>query len=97
MNPKHTPGPWATRLPPESKYGDCVVHAPRLYIGVDTDNSVADARLIAAAPEMLDVLRTTLGNIMSVGPAGHLDDVPMEFREWAAVVSRVIAKAEGKS
>ena len=55
----------------------------------------ANARLIAAAPEMLDVLRITLGNIMSVGPAGHLDDVPMEFREWAAVVSRAIAKAEG--
>lgn len=44
--------------------------------------------------EMLEVLKTTLGNIMSLGPAGALETVPMPFRVWADVVNSAILKAE---
>jgi hypothetical protein len=56
----------------------------------------ANARLIAAAPDLLEALRVTAGNIRSLGPAGALDAVPEPYRLWLAVVESAIAKAEGR-
>ncbi len=53
----------------------------------------ANLALIAAAPDLLEALRTTAGNIRSLGPAGAL---PEPYREWLRVVDEAIAKAEGK-
>lgn len=58
-------------------------------------NSPEDVRLMVAAPDMLEALKTTAGNIRSLGPAGALTRIPMEYREWLAVVDAAIAKAEG--
>jgi hypothetical protein len=52
----HTPGPWTAIETPESSHHDWRIKATRLFIGVATDNSEADARLIAAAPELLEAL-----------------------------------------
>lgn len=101
---KHTPGPWValgvtvTSSPSNaSPTGYALAHVLNPYAGAkgSADRVEANARLLAASPEMLAVLKTTLGNIMSLGPAGALESVPMPFRVWAQVVSDVIAKAEG--
>lgn len=42
---------------------------------------------------MLSALEVTLGNILSLGPAGALDDVPMPYRVWAEVVQAAIDRA----
>jgi hypothetical protein len=62
MSAKHTPGPWRAEQTPASAYWDWTVMAPSgegrtMQIGIDTDNTEADARLIAAAPELLASLR----------------------------------------
>jgi hypothetical protein len=49
-----TPGPWKAKPIAESSHWDWAVYLPsRDYIGVDTKNAEADARLIAAAPDLL--------------------------------------------
>jgi hypothetical protein len=92
---KHTPGPWATTGNLiEGSDGETIAYVTAY--NTLTPKQQANARLLAASPEMLAVLKTTLGNIMSLGPAGALESVPMPFRVWAQVVSDVIAKAEGR-
>ena len=61
----HTPGPWAAVRTPASGYFDWHVHAKSgpgrlMQIGIDTDNTEADARLIAAAPDLLAALERLL-------------------------------------
>lgn len=53
----HTPGPWAAEASPQSEHFDWLVRGNRIYVGICTDNSAADARLIAAAPAMLTALQ----------------------------------------
>ena len=43
---------------------------------------------------MLEALEVTLGNIMSLGPAGALESVPMPYRVWAEVVRSAIERAK---
>jgi len=57
MSAAHTPGPWEAVASPESVHFDWRVQAKRLYVGICTDNSEGDARLIAAAPELLAALQ----------------------------------------
>lgn len=57
----HTPGPWRAERTQASAYWDWTVMAPSgkgrtMQIGIDTDNTEADARLIAAAPAMHDYI-----------------------------------------
>ena len=59
------------------------------------DVTSANARLLAAAPEMLGVLKVTAGNIRSLGPAGALDKVWGAYEVWLRVVEDAIRKAEG--
>ena len=103
---KHTPGPWSwtdeyqardlsetwTLIGPDG-YGilscDGKANSPMEF-------HPSNARLITAAPELLEVLKTTLGNIKSLGPAGALDSVPMPYQVWTQVVADAIAKATGE-
>lgn len=65
MSAKHTPGPWKVYDPemPDTKatYGiDGPQGQPVVYFGIthnDGINLLADARLIAAAPELLEALK----------------------------------------
>ena len=54
------------------------------------------ARLISSAPDLLEALEITAGNIRSLGPAGALAQVLTPYREWLAMVEGVIAKAKGE-
>ena len=51
-----------------------------------------DARLIAAAPELLEVLQLCEGNIASLLASAH----PKVYGEWLHVVRAAIAKATGE-
>jgi hypothetical protein len=68
---------------------------PAFGQGITQAQAEAAARLFVAAPELLEVLQTTLGNIKSLGPAGALDSVPTPYRVWADVVQAAITKATG--
>lgn len=61
------------------------------------DPDTVDAATIAAAPEMLKMLRITRANVASLGPAGGLADLPVYacYRVWLEHLDAVIAKAEG--
>ena len=67
---KHTPGPWvADKVTPRILDGDPywrvgVVGGTCLYVGCGDENDEADARLIAVAPDMLDVLRRVDASIV---------------------------------
>lgn len=56
----HTPGPWQVRETPESSNQSFVVQVGRCRVSVSTDNDLADATLIAAAPDLLEALRKML-------------------------------------
>lgn len=96
---KHTPGPWVAQIDKHIKRGRKPL--PRMalvmvgggqaidctYSGVDFEESAANARLIAAAPEMLEALKAALGFLEDEGVLG---DLPDEMRA-------AIAKAEGRT
>lgn len=112
MSNQHTPGPWraVTRSADhDSFYPDTEPWCVSVVLGgplgltlahVNSDvggHEESNAALIAAAPELLDVLKTTAGNIRSLGPAGALGSLPEPYTVWLAVVEAAIAKAEGRS
>ena len=87
----HTPGPWYANQ-------DCIEidgpEGPRdvtLAVVLQADNAAADARLIAAAPELLAVLRELV----------HYDEGSSEQGSYGYEVllrcKAAIAKAEGRS
>ena len=87
--PTHTPGPWKhgeTTMTRGRIYGDGLLVAtldpPRLEEEVAM--KAADAHLIAAAPELLDMLKTLHKN---------RKELPTEM-QWQRA-SELIAKAEG--
>lgn len=88
----HTPGPWfntwANRITPtkNSDGSDSIAH---VYDRKNMAEYIANARLIAAAPKMLDGLKTTRSNIVSLRDAG----LPGPLTEWLRVVDEAIAKA----
>jgi hypothetical protein len=97
MNTQHTPGPWkiGCNLTDEE-----AIIGPKNQVVVDAawlggsacklsiDNE-ADARLITAAPDLLDALQICEGNISSLLASAH----PKVYGEWLDVVSAAIAKA----
>lgn len=94
---KHTPGPWLAvaesavqcgfkRHHISAKDGDCFMYvAKALDIGSSKAEREANARLIAAAPDMLEALQ----NIEN-------DDKHMPESAWILIQS-AIAKAKGKT
>lgn len=89
---KHTPGPWTTTFGDSviTENGGCVADC----VGaMDYETRKANARLIAAAPEMLEVLKTTAGNIRSMRAAHSCTT----YDAWLEAVESAIKTAEGKS
>ena len=73
MSTQHTPGPWATResathVTVTNARGDAVFHDDKRIPGV-----MADARLIAAAPELLEALKVLVEN-GGIGPEQMFHD-----------------------
>lgn len=101
-NTKHTPGPWkvfnhswsdTSIIAPGFDHGICCLdinHATEESQEADEEQMAANARLIAAAPDLLETLRLCEGNIYSLADA-H----PVIFTKWLKVVRAAIAKAEG--
>ena len=86
----HTPGPWRSERTPASAYFDWTVMAASgkgrtMQIGIDTDNTEADARLIAAAPDLLQALQSALERPLRV-----------EGDTWWTEVRAAVAKATGE-
>lgn len=93
MSEKHTPGPWVVKGEPSDLL--CVVDHDSRYIvdrfklgGRGIEEHLANARLIAAAPELLTALKQA---------APYLYNVPLEGALEAWEIARTaIAKAEGR-
>lgn len=80
----HTPGPWALGFDSTTSLGQCHLISSRVGGWHDVAHvAEANARLIAAAPELLAALKRLLSHY----------DVPCEACNFA---HDVIAKAEGK-
>ena len=109
---KHTPGPWsASKIDDRAAFniftpGQCsalLTLEPGKHNGADkrTNNVEADARLIAAAPELLQALKF----LLSVQGADELSNVLLEMKSdggdsyYAAVLHAraAIAKATGSA
>jgi hypothetical protein len=89
MNAKHTPGPWTHGVHDETLIvgGGRVVAEVWGYAPTDHERMEVDARLIAAAPEMLEALQRALPEIaVAFGPES----------EVVAECRAAIAKAEGR-
>ncbi len=103
---RHTPGPWTYQ--PEERDGEpaaapsfFTIHAPHYFADVHVlvgepgwARAEADARLIAAAPELLEALRWIAVLSPDHPPPGIL---PMAWRAALNAASAVIAKATGEA
>jgi len=106
MSTQHTPGPWELseytwkdgagtyrRVEQVEEFGDVVAS---VCIGHSANHTLdacanANARLIAAAPDLLEAILICEGNIASLLASNH----PKVYGEWLAVVRAAIAKATG--
>ena len=93
----HTPGPWVVKHDKNGLPFIGVASDPWTYLGtVATVEQEKDARLIAAAPEMYELLRDlskVIENLESIGanlPYYFKDDMSMSDK-----VREVLAKVEG--
>lgn len=94
---KYTLGPWSITDLGKSKRGnplDASLNGPNglplMFIPFTSSEQVANARLIAAAPELLEACRTAIAQLSSLHPLGEISRA--ETRILAA-----IAKAEGSN
>ncbi len=62
--------------------------------GKDVDEAEADGTLIEAAPELIEALKTTLGNLDSLMATSTVD--AHLYGSWREMVASAIAKAEGR-
>ena len=89
MNDKHTPGPWKIGTPPPN--GEQTVGTDQgLMVAVATTGAgvqtKANARLIAAAPDLLEALKGLMA----------LSDHRVDLRDAAKDARAAIAKATGE-
>lgn len=104
----HTPGPWSRQgqWQLRTDTGDWVdaecMEAPKwgiigAWLDASSDESEANARLVAAAPELLESCRRLLEIVEAEYEA---DECPEDLDSWRAAVqlaSDAISKAEGRS
>lgn len=92
---KHTPEPWRVRLSDIEELFDVFGVGPYGLITLAEGVDIHDARLIAAAPDMLEALRAAneyFDRMEGKGEGGQaIFDVPRH------IVQVAIAKAEGRS
>lgn len=100
---KHTPGPW------EAVCNDVCVDGKILFLGTGEDYSkrAANARLIAAAPEMLEACVAAMRydeairgcaddpDKMSTYCTAQGEDLDALYMDWVGKAWRAIAKAKG--
>ena len=95
MESKHTPGPWKYRHVAETDEHLILQNGSAAYTLVDTfggNVNKADAALIAAAPELLHMLR-----VLTWRTEGFLADSDQpDDEQLLADIDALIAKAEGR-
>lgn len=102
---KHTGGPWQAiineRTRPHTALVATFAKADRVMAiecdrsGVDAKEDIANANLVAAAPDLLDACRRSLGAfdaLRTIGADAHLPG----FARVLSAINAAIAKAEGK-
>ena len=119
MSTKHIPGPWTAEKLKDRKVREWVIRAPgnppcisyelASLSGHDPIHDEANARLIAAAPDLLKVLRMARAKIAAelqvmvmchTGPDGLIDDAEVVLlieaeQDLLNQIDAAIAKAEG--
>ena len=93
---KHTPGPWNVSGLPDTYRRDCInANGPRPVAEVPRHNPdwQANARLIAAAPDLLEACKFLIARSGTMGP----EDAAYAECSWEAIgkIEAAIAKAEG--
>ncbi|MCM3565942.1 hypothetical protein [Hydrogenophaga intermedia] len=104
MKSKHTPGPWAVDIdgivvgPPvlPAVFGDPIPIGSAWVTGAyyaedQTEESRANARLMAAAPELLDALREAMQAVEAFHGPDHWDvyrDHSPEMKRWRDVITK---------
>ncbi len=97
---KHTPGPWKYSTEPQPN-GCPIIGAQGLMIAMlahtvkqadQRETALANARLIAAAPELLEALR-----VAALALAHATETVPVVYDDDYNRVSAAIAKAVGQA
>ena len=106
MAVKHTPGPWVVDEP--DKHGQAIVSSEHTEIATCWHHCVgaiekemhANARLIAAAPDLLEALRIAAGHLVwcsNAKPGIETDEGRKLTMEFADRAFAAIAKAEGRT
>ena len=87
---QHTPGPWRVEIESNGYMSVC---ADGLIADLDykSENAIADARMIAACPEMLDALAHIEWAVTGFG------DFEAQYPEAIAAVRAAITKATGQT
>ena len=101
---KHTPGPWHVGLKPGTMvYGPQGEQIVGLNVMLDSDEVLANAKFIAAAPAMYDALQQSLvlvelAALEEWGRAVRGEQQPptTEARDRLEKVKTALAQAEGK-
>ncbi len=73
---KHTPGPWRVIARANERNGPCVQRGRQggfMIIGMSPEAEDADARLIAAAPELLEALESQISEHYATWMAARAD------------------------
>jgi len=100
MSNKHTAGPWGTykdasgyRLLSRSLKSDNVFGRFRPHLGSHAHQEQANARLIAAAPELLEACRYFEEVLASLCPAER-DALPNDIANVSVLTAAAIARTE---
>jgi hypothetical protein len=109
MTAQHTPGPWTAHAPDaELDPHHWTVRAllPQGFgsfevcrvSGRNVATDEATAHLIAAAPDLLEIVRTSICNVRSLGPAGALGSIPYSpYEVWLKELEAAYTKATGST
>ena len=102
----HTPGPWVvgSNVTAGNKLEGCSIFAEKIkdQIGwmrfdLDEENH-ANARLIAAAPELLEQCNLFEKVLKAIGDMGYKDEIDLDSHSWlmrTMELREVLAKVEG--
>ena len=103
MSTKHTPGPWYLEehyLTVQVNDEEVDFHGNPIKFIIARANDTANARLIAAAPELLDICESILAKVAAAMPARHDDLTAVSVTFTGADLARLraaIAKATGNT
>jgi hypothetical protein len=94
---KHTPAPWVVK---ENKCS-VAIHAPayrQSLLAKISSLNIADAHLMAAAPDLLEALETWLQAAQSADETGYVDGVGfLDIKQFHIMAEQAIKKARGQS